>query len=109
MAKWYGVIGFNGGTVETDPGVWVETIITRNYFGDVVRNVRRLDSAEKLNDDLNVSNTLSIVADPYALENFHQMRYAEFMGTKWKITSVEVSYPRLSLTLGGVYTEEQAS
>lgn len=109
MAKWYGVIGFNGGTAETDPGVWVEQIIERSYRGDILRNIRRLDSADKLNDDLNVSNTLSIVADPYALNNINQMRYAEFLGSKWKITSVEVEYPRLSLTLGGVYTEESTS
>jgi len=106
MAKWFGNIGFNSETVETEPGVWVETEVVRPYYGDILRNVRRLDTSDYLNDDLNISNTLSIVADPYALNNFHQMRYAEFMSAKWKITSVEVQYPRLTLTLGGVYTEE---
>lgn len=104
MAKWFGEIGF-GETTETSPGVWTETIASpRNYYGDLIRNSRRLQtSSEKVNDDLNISNQLSIVADPYATENFHMMRYATVMGSKWKITDVEVQYPRLILTLGGVY------
>lgn len=102
MAKWYGEIGF-AETVETKPGVWVEKITSRNYYGDTIRNSRRLQSANQLNDNINISNQISIVADPYANNNFHSMRYAEFMGTKWKISDVEVQYPRLILTLGGVY------
>lgn len=103
MAKWFGEIGF-GETSETSPGVWTETVTSRKYYGDLVRNSRRLQaSSEKVNDDLNISNQLSIVADPYATENFHMMRYATVMNTKWKITDVEVQYPRLILTLGGVY------
>ena len=106
MAKWYGEIGF-AETVETKPGVWVEQITSRNYYGDTIRNSRRLQSANQLNDNINISNQISIVADPYANNNFHSMRYAEFMGTKWKISDVEVQYPRLILTLGGVYNVEQ--
>ena len=106
MAKWYGEIGF-AETVETKPGVWVEQITKRNYYGDIIRNSRRLQSANQLNDDINISNQISIVADPYANNNFHSMRYAEFMGAKWKISDVEVQYPRLILTLGGVYNVEQ--
>lgn len=103
MAKWFGKIGFNVGTVETAPSVYKEKIVDREYYGDVTRNTRRLQTSDKVNDDLEISNELSIVADPYAMENFHMMRYAEFMGAKWKISSVEVQYPRLLLTLGGVY------
>ena len=105
MAKWFGEIGF-GETSETSPGVWTETVTSRKYYGDLVRNSRRLQtSSEKVNDDLNISNQLSIVADPYATKNFHMMRYATVMNAKWKITDVEVQYPRLILTLGGVYNE----
>lgn len=102
MAKWYGIIGY-AETVETTPGVWKEQVTKRNYYGDLTRNTRRLQTADKLNDDINISNELSIVADPYAMNNFHSMRYVEFMGTAWKITNVEVQYPRLILTLGGVW------
>lgn len=102
MAKYYGKIGY-AETVETKPGIWEEQITVHNHYGDVIKNSRRLQSADKVNDDVNVSNQLSIVADPYAMNNFHSMRYAEFMGTKWKISNVEVQYPRLILTLGGLY------
>lgn len=101
MAKFYGAIGF-GVTTETANGVWEEVITERNYYGDLVRNTRRVESSENLNDNINISNEISIVADPYAYENFHLMRYVTFMGTKWKVTSVEVQYPRLILTVGGV-------
>lgn len=102
MAKFYGKIGY-ANTVETKPGVYEEQIVERFYYGDLIRNTRRLQSADQVNDDINISNEISIVADPYATNNFHTMRYAVFMGTKWKISNVEVSYPRLILTLGGVY------
>lgn len=102
MAKFYGTIGF-AETVETAPGVWTENIVDYNYFGDIIRNARRLQSSDQLNDDINISNEISIVADPYANLNFHSMRYVKFMGAKWKITNVEVRYPRLILTVGGVY------
>ena len=104
MAKWFGKIGY-AETVEERPGIWIEKIIEHEYFGDVLRNSRRLQSSNKVNDDINISNEISIVADPFANQNFHSMRYAEFMGTKWKITDIEVQYPRLILTLGGVYNE----
>ena len=102
MAKFYGKIGY-ASTVETKPGVYEEQIVERSYYGDLIRNTRRLQSADQVNDNINIGNEISIVADPYATNNFHTMRYAIFMGTKWKISNVEVSYPRLILTLGGVY------
>lgn len=100
--KWYGVIGF-GETVETKPGVWEDKITQRAYFGDVTRNTRMLQSGGQVNDNINVSNLISVVADPYANQNFHSIRYVEFMGTKWKVSNVDVQYPRLILTVGGVY------
>ena len=106
MAKFYGNIGYVK-TVEVEPGIWNEEVIVYPYFGDVIRNTSRYQSSGGVNDDINVSNNISIVADPFARENFQHMRFAEFMGTKWKITNVEVQYPRLILTLGGVYNENQ--
>lgn len=103
MAKWYGKIGFSAGTKESAPSVYVEDIQERSYVGDLIRNARRLQTTDKINDDIDVSNEISIVADPYAMNNFHSIRYVTFMGTKWKVTSVDVQYPRLNLSLGGVY------
>lgn len=102
MAKWYGAIGY-AETVEVRPGVKEEQITELNYFGDLVRNSRRLMSTDQLNDNINVANEISILADPFAEQNFHNMRYVEFMGAKWKISNVDVQRPRLILTLGGLY------
>lgn len=102
MAKFYGTIGYVK-TVETEPGMWEEQKTERQYSGELVKNTRRLESSGGVNDNINISNEVSIVADPYAYENFHAMRYIKFMGAKWKISNVEVRYPRLILTIGGVY------
>lgn len=104
MAKYYGKVGY-AVTVETRPGVWEEQITEREYFGDILRNTKRYDNAEGLNDNLNIANLISIVADPFALQNFHTIRYVEYMGANWKVSSVEVQYPRLVLTVGGVYVD----
>lgn len=108
MAKFFGTIGFNEGTVETTPGVWEQQIVEHQYYGDLIRNNRRLQPSNGLNDNISISNEISIVADPYANANFHSMRYVDFMGTKWKITNVDVQFPRLILTLGGVWNEQPA-
>lgn len=105
MAKYYGSVGY-ATLVETVPGVWEEQIVERQYSGDSIRNVRKLQTTVGLNDSVTVTNELSILADPFANENFHKIRYATFMNSKWKINSIEVLYPRLILTLGGVYNGE---
>lgn len=103
MAKFYGKIGYVE-TKETTPGVWMEAVTEREYFGDVLdNNVRRNAAPDSTNDNLSINNKISIVADPYAMNHFHSLKYAEFMGAKWKISDVTVSDHRLILTLGGVY------
>ena len=106
MAKFCGVVGF-AVTKETRPGVWTNDITEREYYGDVLSNARRLQTIDQLNDDINVSNRISIVADAFANENFHSMRFIEYMGTVWKVANVEVQRPRLILTLGGVYNGQR--
>jgi hypothetical protein len=104
MARFYGEIGFAAGeSVETAPGVWEDVITVRNYTGDVLRNTRKLQEGENQNNDLSVNNSISIVADGYASENFFAMRYIKWMGTLWIVSDVEVQRPRLLLRLGGVY------
>lgn len=103
--KFYGAIGFAGDTVETPPGsgVWVDQIVEKSYYGDVVRNTRQLTEGEGLNNDISVQNSISIVADAYASENFMSMRYIQWAGKLWTVSNVEVQRPRLLLRLGGVY------
>lgn len=102
MSKWYGNIGY-AETVETTPGDYEEIFTERPYFGDVIRNNRMLQNSGQINDNINISNQISIVADPYATSHIYAMRYAEFQNTKWKISNVDVQYPRLILSLGGIY------
>lgn len=105
MAKFYGNIGYIK-TVEVEPGLWEPQIIERPYCGDLVRNTSRFQPSGGVNDDITMSNNISIIADPYANENFRYIRYAEFQGAKWKVTNAEVQYPRILLTMGGVYNEQ---
>lgn len=102
MAKFYGQIGY-GETLETAPGVWEDTIVEYPYYGDVIRNTRKLSEGESLNNDLSVGNSISIVADAYANEHFFAIRYIQWAGALWTVSDVEVQSPRLLLRLGGVY------
>ena len=102
MPKFYGNIGY-AISKETAPGVWVEDIVEHKYSGDVYRNTRKLQSGNQVNDSIDISNEISILSDPFGNENFHSMRYVTYMGAKWKVSSVEVRYPRLILTVGGLY------
>ena len=102
MGKWFGNIGF-AQSQEIRPGVWKDVIIERPYYGDIPLTVNRLKTTDNVSDDIAIQNTISIVADPFARENFYSMKYLVYEGIKWKITSVEVQYPRLKLTTGGLY------
>ena len=109
--KWYGKIGYSD-TREVltsegiGTGVWKENITERYYYGDVTKHYSNRQSSG-VNDNINISNSISIVADPYANQNFRNMLYIEFEGARWKISSVEVQYPRLFLTIGGVYNGKE--
>ena len=108
MAKFYGAVGY-ATTLETKPGVWTERIAEQKYYGDIVKPYSRgLNNSERINDDITVSNQISILADQYALAHFFAIRFVEWMGSVWKVTNVEVQPPRLILTLGGVYNGPRA-
>lgn len=102
MARFYGRIGY-GEAQESAPGVWVDEIVERSYYGDVVRNSRKLSEGENLNNDLSVENSISILADAYANDHFFAIRYVEWAGALWTVRKVEVQRPRLILWLGEVY------
>lgn len=102
MARFSGVVGFVE-HVESSPGVWSETVTERRYYGDVNRSIRKLENGSSVNDNITINNEVSIVADPYAKEHFFAIRYLTWQGVRWKVTNAEVLYPRLILTLGGMY------
>lgn len=105
MNKWYGTIGYVE-TVETEPGIWEPQCTERQYYGEFVRNSGKFQTSGSVNDDRNVAIELSIVADPYAQQHFRSIRYVELEGANWKITNIEPKYPRLILTVGGLYNGE---
>ena len=102
MAKFFGKIGY-GETQESAPGVWEDVIVEYSYYGDVIRNTRKLSEGETLNNDLSVGNSISIVSDAYANVHFFAIRYIQWAGVLWTVENVEVQSPRLLLRLGGVY------
>lgn len=109
MAKYCGQIGF-AETVEIPPdsGIVKEVFTLKGpYHGDLLDNTGRMVLADNINTDIKVTNRISIVADPYAMQNFHSIRYAVFMGSKWKVSSVQVAYPRLILNLGDLWNGEE--
>ena len=104
MNRFSGKIGFASEIDEVKPGIWAEEISERVYYGEILLVSRKLQVSGNINDDINISNRISIIGDPYAYNNFHKMRYIVYMNAKWKITDVDAShYPRLVLTLGGLY------
>lgn len=105
--RFYGKIGFYD-TVETSPGDWEPSITEKEYRGDVLNLTWRNNQAsDKVNTDITISNRISIIANPYAYKNLDKIKYAEFSGIKWTVSSIEVNRPRLILTLGGVYNDGQ--
>lgn len=102
MAKFYGSVGY-ANTSETAPGVWTETMTEKNYYGDFVKVYAQPNENEKVNDDIDMKHTISIVADPYAYQNYIKMKYVTISGEKWKIIKIEVFRPRIQITLGGIY------
>jgi hypothetical protein len=104
MAKFYGIIGY-GDSIE-DPagsGVWIDDITEISYFGNVVRNTAKFDKGENLNNDISVGNSISVIADQYAIDHFFKIKYVSWVGVLWTVTNVEVQSPRLILSIGSVY------
>lgn len=101
--KFYGMVGFWEGDREIDDDIWSPKIVERRYTGEILRNYRKTQTTQNQNDDLTVNAQISILSDLYAQQNWHSIRYVIWNDAKWKVTNVDVSYPRLVLELGGVY------
>lgn len=104
--RFYGEVGYSL-TATNDTGVSKPEIVKKNYYGDVLDFTTRWQNTEHYNDDIRVSHRISILADPYAIENFSYIRYVKWMGTTWEVLSSKLDYPRIVLSLGGVYNGDQ--
>lgn len=106
MARFCGKIGF-ASTEEVDPigrpGVFEDVVHEKTYYGDVLQNTRKWEKTDDVNDNLNISNKFSIIADKFAVENFQYIKYVNYFGANWKVTTVDIQYPRLILSVGGLY------
>lgn len=109
MAKFYGEIGY-AEQLETAPGVYEDVITERKYYGDVLRISRKLSEiGDKLNGDISIGHTFSIIGDAYAYNHFITMRYIKWGGAYWVVSDVEVVAPRLNLRIGGLYNGPKGS
>lgn len=102
MAKFAGLIGFST-TVETEPGIWTNDIVDKTYVGDVIQTSLRYQNDSKINDDVSINKKISIIADIYLNNNLNTIQYVTYMGVKWSVSNLDIQYPRVILTLGGVY------
>lgn len=103
--KWYGEIAFSN-QQETEPGVWEDVPIIRDYFGELIKNYRRDNTGSNANVDVTLSNQLSVVVDPFLLNSFHEILYVTYNGAKWRVSSVDIQYPKMILDFGGLYKED---
>jgi hypothetical protein len=107
MRRFFGKIGYET-AVDKGDGIWEQELVARSYYGDVIRNATLIGNGEKVNDDLSVGNSISVVADAYAIHHFSTIRYVEWAGVAWKVEKVTLAHPRLILELGGVYNGQKA-
>lgn len=107
MNKWHGIIGYVE-DVEDEPGIWVQKATEKRYFGDILKNSSRWSASNNsLNDNRIVDSQISIVADPYAFQHFSSIKYVEFMGAVWEVSSIKPEYPRLIISMGGLWNGER--
>jgi hypothetical protein len=106
MAKFSGAIGY-ALPVEESPGVWLDTVVEKSYRGDVTVNQYQIQSGDQLNDNINIDNSISIIADAYAYDNIGVMKYVVWRNTAWKIQSFSINRPRIVIKIGGVYNGER--
>lgn len=101
--KFCGSIGFWIKSKEIKPGVFKSEMVEKPYSGDVNWNNRHFQPSENQNDTISLNNQISILSDLYLHQNLRSVRYVIWNGAKWRVTNVEVNYPRIVLTIGGVY------
>ena len=104
--KFAGTIAFATYSVdENEPGIYEESYVLRHYRGDVERRMFREHNSSSINNELTVNVQISFVADRYAIEHAGDIRYVEYLGTKWMVESIDIRPPRLVLNLGPRYHE----
>lgn len=105
MSKFYDKIGFVR-TEETDPGIWVPIEEERLYSGEVTQSTARWEDNGRINANLEINHTVSVILDSYITHNMFALRYVCYAGRRWNVTKISVLPPRMILTLGSEYYKE---
>lgn len=108
MARYHGRVGFLITCDDQETGIATEKAVEKPFYGTVHEHVRRWEDSGSLNDDLKLGNQISIVATDFAFRHASAIAYAEYMGQKWKVTSMRLKPPQIILTLGGIWNGRQA-
>ena len=88
--------------------IWVDVITERTYKADVISNSYRNQQAESINDNYVINVKVSMIAcDAFTISHLNSIIYCEWLGKKWKVTSVDIQRPRLIVTIGGEYNESE--
>ena len=102
--KFAGEVGFWIKNVETKPGIFEDQNVEKHYTGDVTRAYNKWsDRSESTTEELSTNNQISIVGDLFAQENWPSIKYVRWRGINWAVKTVGISFPRLTLELGGVW------
>lgn len=104
--KYGGNIGFGFPTEGTGnrEGIWDDVIEEHLCYGDILSATQRmLDGNSTVNENVRVSDRISIITDDYVARHLSRMRYVEYIGARWEISSIENKPPRVILTIGGLY------
>ena len=107
--KFCGIVGFWVTDVETSPGVFKPQIVEKKYVGDIRNRIKRWQENDQQNDYLKINNTISILSDLFARQNYASIKYVILNGKKLKVNSVTLDYPRLTLEIGGDYNGTNSS
>lgn len=105
MNRFCGKVGFV--STSEDPegsGVFKETVVEKKYYGDFVSSGYRRDDNQVINANIQLSNRVSLLTDPYAFKNASYIAYVEIAGTKWAVSSIEFQGKRLICSFKGIYT-----
>lgn len=101
MVKYAGLVYYTT-QLETKPGVWKDSVKEHFMRGDVLRKASSSQNGDKVNSDVSLNHRVSLIADEYALGNYHDIKGIQINGRVWQVESIEVQRPRLIVTLGGL-------
>lgn len=102
--RFFGAIGY-GIPQEDEYGVVTNKIVEHMHMGDITKVISRNEPAQQVNDNIRLSNTFSIVIDPFIRENFQYIKYVVFNGVKWAASSIMIDpdRPRIIIDAGQVF------